>query len=77
MSVFREISEPQKKAVKFLQSELSDGARKEVIQLQTLARTQGIYPRTLTSARKMLPIVVFKEAGCGRFVWRMQNEVIK
>jgi hypothetical protein len=73
MSVFREISEPQKKAIRFLQSELSDGARKEVRELQTKARTNGIYPRTLTSARKILRVAVFRESQCGRFVWKMPD----
>jgi hypothetical protein len=73
MSVFREISEPQKKAVKFLQAELSDGARKEVRELQTKARTNGIYPRTLTSARKLLKVAVFRDGQCGRFLWEMPD----
>jgi hypothetical protein len=73
MSVFREISEPQKKAIRFLQSELGDGARKEVRELQTKARRNGIYPRTLTSARKILRVAVFRESQCGRFVWKMPD----
>ncbi len=72
MSIFREVSESQRKAIRFLEVELCDGA-KEVHQLQTKARTNGIYPRTLTSARKKLRVAVFRESQCGRFFWKMAD----
>ena len=68
--IFREISQSQKKAIRFLKTELATGA-KEVRALQTLARTQSIYPRTLTSARKILNIRVFRERQRGAFLWEL------
>ncbi len=70
MSVFREISDSQRKAMRFLQIQLADGA-KEVRELQTLARTQGIYPRTLTASRKMLKIEVSRNGQTGEFYWQL------
>ncbi len=70
MSICREISDSQRKAMRFLQIQLADGA-KEVRALQTLARTQGIYPRTLTASRKLLNIKVSREGQTGEFYWSL------
>ncbi len=73
MGVYRELSPAQKKSLAFLKSELSDGAR-EVRALQTLARTQGIYPQTLTASRKMLKIEVSRNGERGAYVWSLPKE---
>jgi hypothetical protein len=69
--VMRTISPTQRKSLEFVKRELQDGAEVPVIELQRRAKLEGIPTRSLTFSRKMLKVAVFKEAGCGRFVWKM------
>ncbi len=69
--VMRTISPTQRKSLEFVKRELQDGAEVPVIELQRRAKLKGIPTRSLTFSRRMLKVAVFKEAGRGRFVWKM------
>jgi hypothetical protein len=70
--VFRDLSDSQQKAIRFLKLQLADGAVREVRQIQLDARSQKIFPRTLTSARKLLGVKVTREGGqTAAFCWSL------
>ncbi len=71
----RVISPTQRKSLEFIKRELKDGEPKEVIQLQMKARAEGIPTRSLTASRKMLRVAVFRDGQCGKFYWKLADEV--
>jgi hypothetical protein len=73
--VMRTISPTQRKSLEFIKRELADGEPKEVVELQRKARAEGIPTRSLTFSRKMLKVAVFREGQCGRFFWKLADEV--
>jgi NhaP-type Na+/H+ and K+/H+ antiporter len=73
--VMRTISPAQRKSLEFIKKELADGQPKEVVALQMKARAEGIPTRSLTASRKMLRVAVFRDGQCGKFYWKLADEV--
>jgi hypothetical protein len=71
--VMRVISPTQKRSLEFLKTELADGAKVPVAELQQKARAARIPIRSLTASRKMLNVRVSRVGQTGSFIWELQD----
>jgi hypothetical protein len=71
--VMRTISPTQRKSLEFLKSELSDGLKVSIVELQQKARAARIPLRSLTASRKLLNIEVTRNGQCGEFYWSLKS----